>query len=56
MQDLALGIADLKTPEALAAAERAAAGQSNNAHQVRMIQMMIAVTMMMMLKDGNRVK
>lgn len=32
--DLALGIADLKTPEALAAAERAAAGQGNNAHQV----------------------
>jgi hypothetical protein len=27
VQDLALGIADLNTPEALAAAERAAAGQ-----------------------------
>lgn len=27
MQDLALGIADLNTPEALAAAERATAGQ-----------------------------
>lgn len=28
MQDLALGIADLNTPEALAAAERAASGQN----------------------------
>jgi len=31
---LALGIADLNTPEALAAAERAAAGQSQNPNQV----------------------
>jgi len=32
--DLALGIADLNTPEALAAAERAAAGQGQNPTQV----------------------
>ena len=34
MQDLALGIADLNTPEALAAAERAAAGQIQNSNLV----------------------